>query len=687
MMKERGQEKLVLLTNRVEIAAMYMGELQSIFGRWLDLTGYSIEAGAAESMAIRAEVAAADILLVTSTDIFENMRPYVSESCRIIMLQYGFLKEKIEYLKAFPQNTSALVCFNYHHISAKIVSMLYEHGLQNMDLQAYKIGQPLEGKHYDIAIVGDNSAIVPEGISQIVSLGMRKLSPSTLLAIATAADILTENLENTIRDYCKDIYTEDKSLSRVYDIFSVNKIQLKTIMNCIDYAICICDGEFRILDFNDNLKSMFGIRKNISRLSLRAIPELHDIAAQVMAEEPAKNVLVSTAGKKSFLVSREDISSAWEAGEYHIVLIKDVTKILTLELSFKKQLAQRGHVTKYSFDSILGKSQAILACVDRAKKIARLDKPTLIIGESGTGKELFAQSIHSASPRGAYPFLALNCAALPATLLESELFGYSDGAFTGAKKGGHTGLFEQVNKGTFFLDEIGEISLETQAKLLRVLEEREIMRVGSGEIVPIDVRVIAATNKNLRELVREGKFRMDLYYRLNTLELHIPPVRERKEDIPLLIRHVLESENLPHVTISREAMDFFMNFSWEGNVREMRNCVEYMAQISDGHITLEHLPRYILEEYGETLRRSPTNLQSQVDQRDRALAKEILQLVSQREMGRVAVLEDLRRRHPDVSDYHLRRLIDLLRGENLLMVHKGRRGMAVTPLGAKLLAD
>lgn len=678
-----SKEKLLLLTERTVIAAMYMHELESVFGDLLELRYYSMDESG-ESPELRMLVAQADILLVTRPDLFEQVRNFTSGNCRIILLQFGFLNEKIEYLKTFPRDTSALVCFKYHYVSAQIVAMLYEHGLRGMRLEAYKIGDPIGETHYDIAIVGDNSAAVPQGINRVVSLGMRKLSLTTLLSIANAADILTEALETKFQEYCSDIYTENKSFARFYDIFSVNKVQLKTIMNCIEYAILICDGDYRVLDFNDNVKSMLGIRRNISRMFLKDIPECSAFIQPVLEEQPVKNLLVEMPQNRSFLLSREDIASAWNAGEYHIILMKDVTKILHLEQSFKKQLSQKGHVTKYSFASIIGRSDAIRACVDRAKKIAGLDRPTLIVGESGTGKELFAQSIHSASSRAPYPFLALNCAALPASLLESELFGYTGGAFTGAKKGGHTGLFEQANKGTFFLDEIGEISLETQAKLLRVLEEREIMKIGSGEIVPIDVRVIAATNKNLRELVQAGTFRMDLYYRLNTLELNIPPVRERRDDIPLLIQHILDSENLSGITISPEAMDFFLNFSWEGNVRELRNCVEYMAHISDGNITLAHLPNYILEEYKEQ-RSGSSGLSPHLSTDDQALALEILTLVSQRDMGRTALLDALRESRPSVSDYRLRQLVDLLRSNHLLVVHKGRKGMELTPLGLEAL--
>lgn len=207
----------------------------------------------------------------------------------------------------------------------------------------------------------------------------------------------------------------------------------------------------------------------------------------------------------------------------------------------------------------------------------------LINAESGTGKELFAQSIHNISDRCEGPFVAVNCAALPTNLLESELFGYEDGAFTGAKKGGRAGLFELANTGTIFLDEISEIPLDLQGRLLRVLQEHEILRIGSNSIIPIDIRVVAASNIDLYMKVREGKFREDLYFRLNILNLKIPPLRERKEDIPLLLDYFLRQfgSRLSSKTMSREAVTWLLNQGWYGNVRQLQNFAQRIAVLLD----------------------------------------------------------------------------------------------------------
>jgi transcriptional regulator with PAS, ATPase and Fis domain len=228
----------------------------------------------------------------------------------------------------------------------------------------------------------------------------------------------------------------------------------------------------------------------------------------------------------------------------------------------------------------------------------------LIIGESGVGKELFAHAIHLESSRKEAPFVRLNCAAIPETLLESELFGYVEGAFTGAMKGGQAGKFELAEGGTLFLDEIGDMPYAMQAKLLRVLQEREFERVGGKKIIRVNVRVVSATNADLETLVQRGGFRRDLFYRLNVLSLKIAPLRERREDIPNLAYHFLGQiyqENGCYATISQECLDALARYSWPGNIRELRNVVEKIALEAEGRVArLEDIPAYIRRNLSNT---------------------------------------------------------------------------------------
>ena len=252
-------------------------------------------------------------------------------------------------------------------------------------------------------------------------------------------------------------------------------------------------------------------------------------------------------------------------------------------------------VRRYAFHNLIGKSPSMQDIYTKIEQVADSRTTVLITGESGTGKELVAKALHYNSGRRERPFIALNCAALPETLIESELFGHEKGSFTDATAR-RVGQFELANTGTLFLDEIGDLSAMTQAKLLRVLQEREFTRVGGVQSIKVDVRIVAATNKNLEELVRKGQFREDLYYRINVIALYLPPLRERGEDIPLLAKHFLakriEEESRPSQEFSKDAVDLLSRYPWPGNVREMENIIEQAFIWSKGSdvITPEHLP-------------------------------------------------------------------------------------------------
>ena len=270
-----------------------------------------------------------------------------------------------------------------------------------------------------------------------------------------------------------------------------------------------------------------------------------------------------------------------------LITTSAASKILQEERQIRRGLVRRGLAAKYSFRDIIAVSDSMRSRVEIAKQFSQANNSNVLItGETGTGKELFAHSIHAASGRNSQPFVAVNCATLPGNLLESELFGYEPGAFSGASREGKVGLFEQAHRGTIFLDEIGEIPVSLQAKLLRVLQEKEIRRVGSTTVIPVDVRVIAATNLDLQQQIAKGRFRSDLLYRLNALEIHIPPLRERPADILPLLEHqmcILSAElGKAPPALTADAREVLCRYDWPGNVRELRNVCERLVVLSNG---------------------------------------------------------------------------------------------------------
>lgn len=280
-------------------------------------------------------------------------------------------------------------------------------------------------------------------------------------------------------------------------------------------------------------------------------------------------------------------------------MLHDKLSSIEMELNMYKRTFEKINTAKYTVDDIIGDCSIMQDLKDSVRKVAKTNSNVLIMGESGTGKELFAHSIHAGSMRRKAPFVCVNCGNIPEQLIESELFGYEEGAFTGARKGGKIGLFPAAHGGTIFLDEIGELPLPMQVRLLRVLQDREIQRVGSNVREKVNVRVVAATNRNLYQMVKKGEFRSDLYYRLNVVTLHLPLLRERKEDLPLLIQMILskisKKESLGAIEISREAMDHLLRYDWPGNVRELENVLERAINFTDAgeKIKAKNLPERI----------------------------------------------------------------------------------------------
>ncbi|MBP1765251.1 MAG: norR 2, partial [Firmicutes bacterium] len=313
-----------------------------------------------------------------------------------------------------------------------------------------------------------------------------------------------------------------------------------------------------------------------------------------------------------------------------VATFRKTSHITQIEHQLRKEITEQKFRSRLTFADILGESAMIKQKKDLAKKFAGSDLTVFINGPSGTGKELFAQGIHHAGKRADGPFVAINCGALPPSLLESELFGYAEGAFTGAKRKGRAGLFEMAHGGTIFLDEIDAMSIDMQGRLLRVLQEREVLRIGAEGIIPVDIRVIAASNKPPQKLLQEGIIREDLFYRLNVLYLEVPPLCMRKEDIPLLCRHFLPAESRKTADpLLEEIMPYLMKYSWPGNVRELLNFsqrlsffLEDYTRGSKGIDLLKNIAPDLLQQTNNVPK--PNDLRGQVAAREETIIAKVL---------------------------------------------------------------
>jgi PAS domain S-box-containing protein len=389
------------------------------------------------------------------------------------------------------------------------------------------------------------------------------------------------------------------------------------IINNLHEAVCICNNVGIVNYWNKSSEELYGVKAETivgqyigsffpNALILQSLKD--GKRRDNVEHEPAmgKFVILSTVpiyNSKGVLVSivstDRDVTEVVKLSKQ---LEKEKRKVELLQLAYKREIA-----TNYNFSSIIGKNKKIIEAIAMSQKVAQSSASILITGESGTGKEVFAKSIHEASGRVGN-FVVINCGAIPGQLLESEIFGYVEGAFTGAIKKGKTGKFEFANKGTLFLDEIGDMPMEMQVKLLRVLQDGVVYRLGSEKGIITDTRIIAATNRDLKQLMKESKFRDDLYYRFAVVQIELPPLRERKEDIKelvsLFINQIAKKEDVEIISIDERIYPLLFHCPWEGNIRELKNVIQRMIVLStEGKITLDSVPDYILNnlEYKDTV--------------------------------------------------------------------------------------
>lgn len=375
----------------------------------------------------------------------------------------------------------------------------------------------------------------------------------------------------------------------------VRLARYEMVMNYTHDGILAVDGSGNVDVLNRGAEKLLGMaaEKMLGKRAERVIPDINLCQVLNMGQKELDQIVrvgsrVMTANLVPIMIDKK-IKGV-------VATFQDIKALQESEKKIRLKLHEKGLRAKYTFKDIQGSSRSIQRNISMAEKYARSDSTVLIHGETGTGKELFAQGIHNASSRARGPFVAINCGSLPQNLLEAELFGYVDGAYTGARKGGKMGLFEAAHGGTIFLDEIGEMPIETQVHLLRVLQEKEIRRIGADSVVPVDIRVVAATNRDLNKMILEGSFRQDLYYRINILNLEIAPLRERKEDVREIGLHIFEtylSEYEENSHLIGLLMEQLQDYDWPGNVRELHNIIERISVLLIQGETPEYVMEYV----------------------------------------------------------------------------------------------
>lgn len=628
-----------------------------------------------------------NIVILSSEEIKENLKNkgICIKDENIIVAKRTISYDYIDEVVAIPDNTKVLLVNDSKKSSIDCIKNMKDLGINHLDIYPYYPEIEKEYKDISIAITPGELDKIPEYVNTVYNITPRVFDLSTLITIMYKLELLQEFNKDVSYRYLLKIVNMAKRISNSNNHLRNINLHLNTVISGLNKGYLLYDNSGEIKVVNEKLKSIFDIKQKFI---------IGNKIEHIIKSKKVLNFLYNKG--KNRLDSLEYFTKIINIEKVELDnkgLQMAIFECIYEKKNVNKDFLNKGFIAKYNFNDIIGQSRCIKKAKDISKKLASSDLTILIEGESGTGKELFASSIHNSSKRNGGPFLAVNFSALPEDLLESHLFGYEDGAFTGAKKGGKKGLFEEADGGTIFLDEIGDISKKLQTRLLRVLQEKEIMRVGGSKIINIDVRVIAATNKNLEKMVRDNEFREDLYYRLKMGYINIPPLRDRKEDIKYLIKHFIDCEANDNIKIDEDVFNILDKYEWFGNVRELKNMVSYIIAIRESnYININDLPEYILKKY--KLNNKINNINKEIDTKNdyfkNSEIKFILnEIYISNEIGEIIGRNKISERSKeigiDMTISQVRTKLNKLESLGYIVKNKGKFGTKITEKGKLFL--
>ncbi|WP_131038017.1 sigma-54 interaction domain-containing protein [Clostridioides difficile] len=609
-----------------------------------------------------------DVILVMSVERLDKIINNILDKKKVIVVRRTFREDKIYNLLSLPQSTNVLIVNDSDETTLETISLFYKIGVTNIRPIPYMNDNNY--KNIKIAITPGVPEKVPSFISDIFDLGHRYIDISTFIEIINLLQIDSKEIQSNLVKYSEEIISLDTGIKDKYKELFLKIEELDTILNLSKDGILFTSKDGEINTYNSKVKDILDINEDIYG---KYIEDIFVDSLKVLLSEKEILDKVVVFNKKYINVNKKNIYNRDEKmGTYYS--LQEITYIKKLEQNLTKKLREKGQIAKYTFKDIKTNSPKMFECIDLAKKVSKSDLSILIRGESGTGKELIAQSIHNNSNRKNQPFIAVNCAAVPENLLESQLFGYDKGTFTGGLKDGKQGLFELANNGTIFLDEIGDMPLELQTKLLRVLQEKQIMPVGSHNVINIDVRIISATNKNLEQMIDNSQFREDLYYRLNTIPINIPPLRERKEDILIIMEDLINKK----LVITPEAKKLIQNYMWKGNIRELQNVTSYLNIMCEDIVLEKDLPPNLRSSDNKN-----TSLKLKYSKNDILNILEILILNKESDVGigRGLILKALLDKNLQITEGKIKKIFEYLKKEELIICSSGRYGSKITQKG------
>ncbi len=676
------QKEIILITGSANTRDFLSNQIKEIISDKYALRAYAEEDGIEHNLKC-------DLLIVSSQEMKDDLDAMNIglEYEDIVICERSVNFDFIDQVASLPVNEEVLLVNDDKETTMSAINDLKELGLNHIMYYPYYPGID-SYKKLKIAITPGETDKIPKCVTTVINLGPRIININSMYQIMDKLNLSHKDTSFIIKKYLQKIINVSQHISTVNN--KVNELNgyLNNIINNLVNGILVYDENGYIKYVNEKMKKFLRTERDLENKNLRNIID-KDLYPYFLGSEVFKDKLMNIMGISAKLTK--------------IIAPNGKDIVISIDRNSDKELPKhindysfKGYVAKYKFEDIIGSSENLEETKSRALKLAKTDLTVLIEGESGTGKEMFASAIHQNSKRNNGPYLAINFSALPDDLIESELFGYEEGAFTGAKKGGKIGLFELADGGTIFLDEIGDVSPKLQTKLLRVLQEKEIMMLGGTVIKKVDVRIIAATNKNLRKMVIDKQFREDLYYRLKIGYMYLPPLRDRIDDVEDLVSHFIRMASSSNVKVSQAVKDEFMRYKWFGNIRELESTVQYMLAVrSTNELKLSDLPdsNFFDERINDINYELNIIAETNANENVESLSPDSLRiLMAIKELqdnnlsaGRDKISSKLAELNCKMTEAQVRTRLNMLEKQGYLSKKRGRQGSTLTNLGMKYL--
>jgi transcriptional regulator with PAS, ATPase and Fis domain len=678
---------LAIVSYTIESVNSYYNQIRSLFSDKINIKKYCLE-DLKNNREIEID---SDVLLIPSYHLFNKIKDYISKTTELLFADRTISKAGMDKISNIKEDSRVVLIDESPEMTEQIISIIYQLGARHIELNSYwsTDNRSDEG---NIFIILGQSDYTPKTAKEIINIGNSLLDINSIIDIGTKFDLFSVlDRKDVVRSYT-EIETANFGLLKILGLTNSRESQLDILLQTIDAGVIGINNDGNIFLYNENARDIVKKDNNhvLNKNGLELLPEI-PFEYTLGNLKPVEEKIIKINGYDVVVSVNPLLHSKKMYGA--VAIIRKYSDLEKKEYILRKKLIGKGYAAKYDFKDIFGKSSMITECKNIARRMSLSNSSVLITGETGTGKELFAQAIHNNSLRKEYQFVAVNCGAFPESLLESELFGYEEGAFTGARKGGKPGLFELAHNGTLFLDEITEMPMNLQVKLLRVLQEREVVRLGGDRIIDIDIRIIAATNKDIKEMVEKGEFRQDLFYRLNVLPLKIPPLRDRRDDIMGLIDYMKKTFS-SDFALTDKAKELLTTYDWNGNVRELRNCVEYLVNLGLKEIDEKDLPIDYRDKTTDTkLLLSEHEIMVEfLEDVGGGLRKYIFVLeelrnayINNKRIGRRSISESARRKNIFISEQEIRTILINLEEHKMAEINKGRSGTVITDFGIKAL--